>query len=226
MEEKCIYCGSIHLYMLSDGRVKCPLCKRRYGLKKLRRDLSLLSLFCDDTSAKEASERAGCSYPTAKKAFGRFREATLPLLEEEYEKHRGDILEYDEYLYLDHYKREKKRFIFDAHDFLTFDYGGRVYNILMPSLNRYKNSLLSDGMEDIYYEEFSRFLKIHRVTKLRTHKNTIIRFWSYLDDFMKKYRGVNDSNFIYYLKEAEFKFNHPDPKERFETLKTLLYPNE
>ena len=156
------------------------------------------------------------------KKIHEFRRLLLPLLENAYASHREEIVEYDEYLYLDHAKRKEKKYIFDAHNFLTFDYGGKVYNILMPSLDRYKSGFLADGLADLYYDEFSRFLKIHRIAKLRSIDNTIVMFWKYFDEFMKKYKGIRPDNFIYYLKEAEFKFNHPMP-ERFEILKKVWF---
>ncbi len=181
----------------------------------------MIWLFCEDFSASKASKKLGVNYITAKRAFDKFRRELAIFLEAEYEKNRENVLEYDEYIYLDHSKRGDKRAIFDGFDLLTFDYGGRVYNILMPPLNRYKNSFLDDGLEEIYYQEFAKFLKIHRVAKLRSHQNTIVKFWSFLDNFFKKYRGVKPESFFYYLKEAEFKFNYKK-EERVEILVEII----
>jgi len=180
--------------------------------------MALIDAFCNERTAKESAETLSLNYVTVKKHYDAFRRLLLPLLEEAYASHREEIVEYDEYLYLDHAKRREKKYIFDAHNFLTFDYGGRVYNILMPSLDRYKGGFLADGLEELYYDEFSKFLRIHRIAKLRSLDNTIVRFWQYFDEFMKKYKGVRRDNFIYYLKEAEFKFNYPMP-ERADLLK-------
>jgi len=221
-EIRCVHCGG-KLYRLKDGRVKCAACRRRYSPRQAAVRLRLIEAFCKDLTAKEAAESAGVSYLTAKNFYDRLRSPLLPWLEEAYARHRDEILEYDEYIYLDHTKRRDKRHIFDAHNFLTFDYGGKVYNILMPPLNRYKHSFLQDGLEELYYDEFSKFLKIHRIAKLRSLDNTIVAFWRYFDDFMKKYKGVRPENFVYYLKEAEFKFNHPDPDERADCLRLLFF---
>ncbi len=220
----CLYCGT-PVYRLGDGRVKCPACRRRYSPAKVTREYLLAEAFCRDLSAKKASESTGVTYVTAKTFYDRLRRRLLPYLEACYAECRDAILEYDEYIYLDHAKRRDKRHIFDAHNFLTFDYGGRVYNILMPSLSRYKQGFLADGLEELYYDEFSKFLKIHRVARLRNLDNTIVAFWKYFDHFMKRYKGVRPDNFVYYLKEAEFKFNHPMPG-RFDVLKRLLWPRD
>ena len=172
-------------------------------------------------NAREAAREYRLSYLTVLKHYERFRKHLLVLLEEDYERHRDRVREYDEYLYLDHCKRRDKRYIFDAHNFLTFDYGGKVYTILMPSPHRYKTPFLDDGLEEVYYREFKRFLSIHRVARLRSRDNTILRFWRTLDESFKRYKGIPADHFIYYLKEIEFKFNYPMP-EREEVLRKLL----
>jgi len=206
---RCFYCNGT-LNQLRDGRVKCAVCQRRYSPKKLSRHLALTKAFCQGRSAKEASEELDISYVTALSFYQKLRTGLLPLLERDYEAARDRIEQYEESLYLDHNKRSNKRYIFEAQNFLTFAYGKRVYNILMPSLERYKKSLVDDGLTKQYWEEFSRFLIFHRIAKLESRKNTIERFRHYFDEFMKNYKGVRRENFIYYLKEAEFKFNYKE----------------
>ncbi|WP_457598441.1 transposase [Hydrogenimonas sp.] len=221
MGECCIHCrGSV--YRLGNGMLRCPRCAKTYSPRKVERQLKLAEAFCRDLTAREAARSLGLNYVTAKRFYDRVRRLLLADLERSYIDHREDVVEYDEYLYLDHAKRRDKKYIFDAHNFLTFDYGGKVYNILMPSLERYKSTFLSDGLDEVYYREFSRFLKIHRIAKLRSIDNTIVRFWEYFDQFMKKYKGVGRDSFIYYLKEAEFKFNYP-PQSRCARIEALLF---
>jgi hypothetical protein len=203
----CFYCGGA-LSRLGDGRVQCKACQRRYAPKKLSRRLALAEAFCQGKSAKEAAGELGTSYVTALAFYQKLRTDLLPLLEHDYEASRERVEQYEETLYLDHNKRRDKRHIFEAHNFLTFAYDERVYNILMPSLERYKQSLVDDGLAEQYWEELSRFFIFHRIAKLESRENTIERFRRYFDDFMKNYRGVRRQNFIYYLKEAEFKFNY------------------
>jgi hypothetical protein len=41
-------------------------------------------------------------------------------------------------------------------------------------------------------------------------KNGIERFWSYAKKRLLKFHGVSRENFVYYLKELEFRYNHRD----------------
>lgn len=220
MREKCFYCG-VQAAVLGDGRIKCSGCGRRYSPVKIRRRFRLAEAFCHNRSARAASAECATSLVSAQQAYRDFRRLIIPLLESDYEAHREAVTEYDEYLYLDANKRRDRRHIFDAHNFLTFQYGEKVYTLMMPSLERYKESFLSDGLEEVYYREFSRYLSFHRVARLRSRQNTIVRFWRFFEELMPRYKGVRRENFVDYLKEAEFKFNYPMP-ERIEILRTLI----
>jgi hypothetical protein len=99
---------------------------------------------------------------------------------------------------------------------LTFTYDGdKVYNLLMPNLYKYKDQFLDDGLDETYFKEFSRFMMFNKITKTKKRENTITRFWSFFEEFIVQYKGIKNENFIYYLKECEFKFNysHDEAKE-------------
>lgn len=84
----------------------------------------------------------------------------------------------------------------------------------MPSLRKYRTNLLDDGMQHEYYNQLSRFITFRRVAKLEHLDNTIIKFWSFFEENIKRYRGVDRENFIYYLKEFEFKFNYTQEEQK------------
>ena len=99
--------------------------------------------------------------------------------------------------------------IFDAQNFLTFNYGeNKVYNLLMPNLNRYKQQFLSDNLDEVYFKEFSRFMMFNKIAKTKQLENTITQFWNYFEANILQYKGIDNDNFFYYLKECEFKFNY------------------
>ncbi|NPA82461.1 MAG: transposase [Epsilonproteobacteria bacterium] len=220
---KCIYCKN-KTYLLKNGYRKCKVCKRKFSPLKVKKELSLIKCFCEDLNALKCSEKLNLNYITVKKRYDHFRKLIALFLEKEYEK-KKEVLEFDEYLYLQKSKRRDKKNIFDAYNFLTFDYGGKVYNLLMPDLSRFKPSFLEDGLDELYYQEFQRFLKIHRVAKLTSHKNQITKFWEFFEEFILKYKGINRDNFFYYLKEAEFKFNYSKQKQK-EILQSLIFSSK
>ncbi|HGZ70211.1 MAG TPA: hypothetical protein ENK74_02335 [Nitratifractor sp.] len=52
-----------------------------------------------------------------------------------------------------------------------------------------------------------KYLRFNRVSKISTAQSTIRDFWNYFEKFIIQYKGVKSENFIYYLKEAEWRFN-------------------
>ena len=52
-------------------------------------------------------------------------------------------------------------------------------------------------------------------------KTKLYDFWKFLEENLKKYKGVEQDNFFYYLKECEFRFNY-DKKEQTEILNRIL----
>lgn len=211
--EHCIYCSQ-PLYRLNDGMVKCSSCKKKYSPKKYLNDLQIIHAFCDDLSALRVSRMFHINYLTVKKRFDRFRWLIAAYQEECYLSRDCEVSEYEEYFYLEASKRHDPKSIFDAHNFLTFDYGGLIYTLLMPSLQRHKEQFLADGLEENYYKEFNKYLRINRISKLQRRENRITRFWDFFEHFILRYKGVSDEYFPYYLKEAEFKFNHPPQRQR------------
>ena len=126
-------------------------------------------------------------------------------MEEEF-RNRKELIAYEEYLYLEKSKKGDKRAIFDAFNFLTFNFDNKIYNLLLPDLSRYKPAFLEDGLEKVYYKEFKKFL---RQSHLKSdYDELIVKFWEFFEEFILKYKGVSDEEFIYYLKEAEWRFNN------------------
>ena len=46
-----------------------------------------------------------------------------------------------------------------------------------------------------------------RIIKYQNHIK-IYQFWDYFENFIKKFRGISNDNFFYYLKESEFRYNN------------------
>jgi len=203
---KCIYCNHAKLYTLKSGQMKCAKCKKKFSPKKIDTQLKLIEAFCENLTVNEASKQLSINYITVKKRYEFFRQLIANFLEEEYRDKA--VIEYDEYIYLEKSKKKVKENIFDAQNFLTFAYEEKVYNLLMPNLNKYKNQFLEEGTDGVYFKEFSKFMMLNKISKTRKRENIITQFWLFFEDAILKYKCVSSENFFYYLKEIEFKFNY------------------
>ena len=214
----CPYCNHSNIYTLATGQSKCAKCLKKFSTKKIKKDIELVEAFCDNKSANEFAKEIGVNYLTVKKKYELFRALIGNYLEEQYNQY--EVQEYDEYIYLPKSKKKIAKNIFDSKNFLTFNYNStKVYNLLMPKLNNYKEQFLDDGLEETYFKEFSRFMMFNKIAKTTKRDNTITQFWNFFEESIVKYKGVDNENFIYYLKECEFKFNYSKEEAR----EILLY---
>jgi transposase-like protein/DNA-directed RNA polymerase subunit RPC12/RpoP len=188
----CIYCNHYILYKLNNGYYKCAKCKRKFSPKKIERKAKILKTFLNELTPHQASKKYNISYATIVKEYKLIRKIITQICEEEFLK-KEEIKEFEEYLYI-----PKNKSILNAQNFLTIDYGGKVYNIMLSSMKNY--SLYSE-------EEIKKFLRQSKIIKLQ-NRLIIYQFWEYFENFIKKFRGVNENNFFLYLKEAEFRFNN------------------
>ncbi len=217
----CVYCYH-RLYRLSDGMVKCSVCKKKYSPSRIAQIKRILHAFCNDENALSTSKTLGVSYVSVLNYYQKFRRLCAEYCEERYHLHRTQDTQYEEYLYNEKSKRRDKTAIFDSHNFLTFGYGTEVYTLLMPSLGIFKQQFVADNLEEIYHKEFSKFMRTSKIIKVHEHDNVIEKFWHYFETFITGFKGVSKEHFPYYLKEAEFKFNTPYSK-RSEILEKLYF---
>ncbi len=203
----CIYCNFKHTYTLSNGYIKCAKCKKKYSLQKIKTQKRVIEAFCDGLTARACSLELDLNYITVQKKYYNFREKIIQYLYELNAKRQDLSSEYDEYSYL------KSNNIYDIQSFLTFLYEDKVYNLMLPSLAKFKHYNNSQ-------EELHKFLFLNKIAKLQKKESKISEFWNFLEEFLKKYKGINSENFIYYLKEAEFKFNYS--KEEQESILNSL----
>lgn len=207
-QNRCLYCHH-PLYTLKDGMVKCSVCKKKYSTKRVAQIKALIQHFCEDENALNASKTLELSYVTVLKYYQQFRRAAAEYCESQYDRHRTSESQYEEYLYIEKSKRRDKTAVFDSHNFLTFGYGEKVYTLLMPSLGVFKQQFIEDNLEELYYKEFSKFMRTSKIIKISEYDNSIEKFWHYFEQFITPFKGVSSEHFPYYLKEAEFKFNTP-----------------
>jgi transposase-like protein len=169
-------------------------------------------------TANQSANHLGVNYITVKTRFELFRSLITNFLEDAYQG--KDVLEYDEYIYLYQSKKKVKENIFDAQNFLTFHYENKIYNLLMPNLNIYKNKFIDSGAGEAHFKEFSKFMMLNKISKTQKRENLITKFWLFFEQEILKYKGIKNENFFFYLKEIEFKFNY-SYKEQKEILISL-----
>ncbi|UFH59630.1 transposase [Sulfurovum mangrovi] len=200
---KCIYCDHPYTYLLKDNQRKCGKCKRKFSPQKLAREQKLRSLFIEGYNARETSKKTGMHFATILKYYENFRISIALHADTQYQLHTKNITGYDEYLYL-----PKSLKIEDNIDklkhFLTLSYDNKVYNLMMPSLQRF-NLDKNDTQEQ---KLLLKYLRFNKIAKLSKAQNTITQFWEFFEEFILQYKGVSDEQFIFYLKEAEWRFNY------------------
>ena len=192
---RCSFCNAKQLYLLKNGHVKCAQCKRKISLIKYQRDKEIIYAFCEGQTALQTSKKFNLNYVTVQRRYKEFRSLILEYLDRDYALKEMLSKEFDEYIYM------INKDIYLAQNFLTFDYEDKIYNRMLPPLYKYKTF---DNDE----EELSKFLFLNKIAKLENKHNLITEFWDYLEKSLKKYRGIQSKNFIFYLKEVEFRFNY------------------
>jgi transposase-like protein len=164
--------------------------------------------FVNNESARYISQKENLSYISVQNHYKIFRHLCATISQREYDHIRHKRCEYEEYYYVDKSKKMKREAIFDAHNFLTFDFENHIYTLLMPSLIQYKQQFIRDGMDGTYIDEFNKYKRDNKIIKVLKHENNIVKFWNHFEKSILKYKGVKSNSFEFFLKECEFKYNH------------------
>jgi len=215
---KCPNCSSKILYKLKTGQLKCSACRKKFSPKRIQRDINVINSFCHNITANQCAKKLKLNYITVKNRYEDFRKLIAQYLEDTYLG--KEVLEYDEYIYLEKNKKKIEKNIFDAQNFLTFHYDDKVYNLPLTDLSQYKQEFLDDGLNKAYFKEFSKSMMLNKIAKIKKLDNLITKFWIYFENEILKYKGIKKENFFYYLKEIEFKFNYI-PDKQIEILEKL-----
>ena len=114
--------------------------------------------------------------------------------------------------------------------------GGKVYTVIIPDAKTktlvpiIEESVVPDSV--VYTDTFRSYdaldvsdfyhMRINH-SKIFAHRqnhiNGIENFWNQAKRHMRKFNGVPREHFELFLKECEWRFNHSDPKQQFNTLK-------
>lgn len=211
-KSSCIFCGSPQLYTISPTQYRCASCHKTWSHQKLTQEKALLEAFLDNISANKASQRLRLNYQTVKKRFEQYR--VLLSFESQKLYHLSvQCDEFDEYYYLPTSKKKKNNvYLYDAIGVLGMLYGDKVHTLLLPD---HFDSLKQNHADPAEKEAYAKFLQQHKIAYFKSFHSDLSRFWEFLETFLHRFKGIQKENFSAYLKEAEFKFNHPrDEQER------------
>jgi len=211
----CPYCNHTKLYNLQNNYKKCISCKTKFSLNKLSTDISTIEYFCNNINANKASKLLNINYRTVQNRYTLFRKLIANYLDEIYNQSNKENSSYEEYYYFTSSKKDKKkRSLYEAINIIGFYSNKRIYTLLMPKLPKY--SMQSSSKDYEYY------LKWHKLYSANSYKTPLNIFWKYLEENLKKYKGIDEKNFFFYLKESEFKFNYLQNRQ-IEILKNLYF---
>ncbi len=197
----------------------------------------LIEHFVSGSTARCASILVGVNKNTAAYYFHRLREIILYHTELEAEEYLYGEIEVDESYFGG--KRKGKRGRGAAGKVPVFGLlkrGGRVFTKIIPDAKSetlvpiIKQKVVPDSI--VYTDNFRSYnvldvsdFKHYRINHSKlfankhNHINGIENFWNQAKRHMRKFNGIPRKNFIYYLKECEWRFNNPNPQTQFTLLK-------
>ena len=197
----------------------------------------LLEHFVSGSTARCAGALVGVHRNTAAYYFQRLREIIAEQLEAESHEVFGGEIEVDESYFGGTRKGKRGRGAAGKVPvFGLLKRGGRVYTkiiadassaTLIPIIERKvipDSIVYSDcwrGYNALDIAEFKHYRINH--SKLfadqKNHINGIENFWNQAKRHMRKFNGVPRQNFGLFLKECEWRFNNPNPKDQLKQLK-------
>jgi len=63
---------------------------------------------------------------------------------------------------------------------------------------------------------------LHSLPTKKNHINVMENFWNQAKRHMRKFNGIDRNHFDLFLKECEWRFNNPNPKEQLKQLKQII----
>lgn len=200
----------------------------------------LIELFVAGATARCTAEITGVNKTTAAYYFKRLRLLILQACEAEASEFFDGEIEVEESYFGGARKGRRGRGAAGkVAVFGLLKRKGKVYSKIIPNAKRetllpiIKKKIVPDSI--VYTDTFKSYevldisgFKHHRInhSKLfadkRNHINGIENFWNQAKRHMRKFNGIDKESFIYFLKECEWRFNNPNPKDQIRMLKQLV----
>ena len=201
----------------------------------------LIEHFVAGTTARTASSLVSVNKSTAAYYFHRLRLLIYKAVEDS-DPFSGEV-EVDESYFGG--KRKGKRGRGAAGKIPVFGLlkrGGKVYTKIIPDAKAttlmpimkerilpdsivYSDSLPSYNVLDVSDFKHYRINHSKLFANRQNHINGIENFWNQAKRHMRKFNGIPKDHFHLYLKECEWRFNNPDPKEQLKQLKQMVKNN-
>jgi transposase len=201
----------------------------------------LIEHFVAGTTARTASSLVSVNKSTAAYYFHRLRLLIYKAVEDS-DPFSGEV-EVDESYFGG--KRKGKRGRGAAGKIPVFGLlkrGGKVYTKIIPDAKAttlmpimqerilpdsivYSDSLPSYNVLDVSDFKHYRINHSKLFANRQNHINGIENFWNQAKRHMRKFNGIPTDHFHLYLKECEWRFNNPDPKEQLKQLKQMVKNN-
>ncbi len=211
----CPSCHCSKLYTLANAYKKCTQCHKKFSLKKLQKEIEIIETFCSNKNALETAKRLNLNYRTVSNKYMLYRKLIANYLDALYHANNNNDTSYEEYYYFTgQQKKEKNRSLYDAINIIGFYKNQKVFTLLMPPLQK-----SFDNKSDNDYE---RYLYWNKLQSKNAYKTPLHVFFAFMEQNLKKYKGINKENFFYYLKESEFKYNFLI-HEQIDILKSLYF---
>jgi len=210
---------------------------RKSRLSQAKQD-RLIEHFVSGSTARTAAALVGVNRNTAAYYFQRLRQLICQAVEDE-TPFFGEI-EVDESYFGG--KRKGKRGRGAAGKVPVFGIlkrGGRVYTKVIPDVRSatlmrileqkivpdsivFTDSLGTYNVLDVSDFHHVRINHSELFAQGRNHINGIENFWNQAKRHLRKFNGIPKDQFGLFLKECEWRFNTPDPKEQLSQLKQLV----
>jgi transposase len=198
----------------------------------------LIEHFISGSTARTAASLVGVNRNTAAYYFHRLRQLICQAVEDETPVF-GEI-EVDESYFGG--RRKGKRGRGAAGKVPVFGIlkrGGRVYTKVIPDIQSttlmrimeqkivpdsivYTDSLQSYNVLDVSDFHHVRINHSDLFAEGRNHINGIENFWNQAKRHLRRFNGIPKEHFGLFLKECEWRFNHPEPKTQLTMLKQLV----
>jgi transposase len=201
------------------------------------KQLRLMEHFVAGSTARCASELVCVNRKTGAYYYHRLRVIISTEVEQEAAEFLSGEIEVDESYFGGHRKGKRGRGAAGKVPvFGLLKRGGKVYTKIIPDAKSstlmpiIQNKVKPDsivytdcwrGYNVLDVSEFKHYRINH--SKLFAHKhnhiNGIENFWNQAKRHMRKFNGVPKEHFYYFLKECEWRFNNPSPKDQLTLLK-------